>query len=86
MAEGREARGRETVGRMRTESAERYVSPVRISLLQSALSDHDAALDSLDEAVTSRATDLIWLDVHPGFDALRDHPRFREVRQRIFQG
>ena len=86
VAEGREARGRETVGRMRTESAERYVSPVRISLLQSALSDHDAALDSLDEAVTSRATDLIWLDVHPGFDALRDHPRFRGVRQRIFQG
>ncbi len=86
VAEGREARGRETVGRMRTESAERYVSPVRISLLQSALSDHDAALDSLDEAVTSRATDLIWLDVHPGFDALRDHPRFRDIRQRIFQG
>jgi serine/threonine-protein kinase len=84
VADGREARGRKIVGRMRTESAERYVSPVRISLLQSALSDHDAALDSLDEAVASRATDLIWLDVHPGFDALRDHPRFGDVRRRIF--
>jgi TolB-like protein len=84
VAEGREARGRETVDRMRSESAERYVSPVRLSLLQSALSDHEAALDSLDEAVTGRATDLIWLDVHPGFDALRDHPRFVDVRRRIF--
>lgn len=69
---------------MRVESAERYVSPVRLSLLESALSDHEAALDSLDEAVTGRATDLIWLDVHPGFDALRDHPRFGDVRRRIF--
>lgn len=84
VAEGREARGRETVDRMRVESAERYVSPVRLSLLESALSDHEAALDSLDEAVTGRATDLIWPDVHPGFDALRDHPRLGDVRRRIF--
>ncbi len=86
VAGGQEARGRETLDRMRKESAARYVSPVRMALLQSALSDHDAALDSLDEALTNRATDLIWLDLHPGFDALRDHPRFQSVRGRIFAG
>ena len=86
VAEGQETRAREIADRMRSESAERYVSPVRISLLQSALSEHEAALDSLDEAAAGRATDLIWLDVHPGFDALREHPRFQDVRRRVFAG
>ena len=86
VAEGREAAAREILGRLRGRSEERYVSPVRVSQLHVALSEHEAALDALEEAVRARATDLIWVDVLPGFEPVRDEPRYLEVRRKVFEG
>ena len=86
VAEGREKAGREVLDRLLREGQERYVSPVRVSLLYLALSEYDAAFDALREAVTSRATDLIWIAVYPGFEGVHDEPKDAEVRQAIFGG
>ena len=86
VAEGREAAAREILGRLRSKSEERYVSPVRVSQLHVALSEHELALDALEEAFRARATDLIWVDVLPGFEPVRDEPRYLEVRRKVFEG
>ena len=86
VAEGREEAGREVLDRLLGDGQERYVSPVRVSLLYLALSEYDAAFDALREAVTSRATDLIWIAVYPGFEGVHDEPRYAKARQAIFGG
>ena len=84
VADGREAEGRESLRRLLNDDADRYVSPVRISQLQVALSEYDTALSGLEGAVTGRATDLIWVDVHPGFAPIRGDPRYAGVRRAVF--
>jgi tetratricopeptide (TPR) repeat protein len=64
-------------------SRSEYVSPVLLAQIHTALGDADAALDALDRAAELRATDLVWIGVRPTFDALRLHPRFHALVERI---
>lgn len=82
--EGREAEAREVLASITAPEVGRYVSPVRIAQLHAALGDRPASLDALERAASSRAADLIWIDVSPAFDILREEPRFLEVRNRVF--
>ena len=41
------------------------------------------ALDWLERAADARAADLLWLGVRPDFDAVRSHPRFTAILQRL---
>jgi serine/threonine-protein kinase len=84
VAAGQDVRGLEALERMGREATDRYVSPVLMAVIETALSDHPAALRSLEQALDHRAADLIWIDVHPAFDALRHLPRFQNARGRIF--
>ncbi len=68
------------------EREERYVSPVRLSQLYTALSEPELALGALEQAVEARAADLIWADVFPGFEPIRAHPRFLDIRREVFGG
>ncbi|HXY18623.1 MAG TPA: protein kinase [Gemmatimonadales bacterium] len=58
---------------------EGYVSPALLAQVHLALGDHAAALDRLEEAAERRAADVVWLKVHPIYDAIRGHPRFRKL-------
>ncbi|HTT69519.1 MAG TPA: protein kinase [Gemmatimonadales bacterium] len=58
---------------------ETYVSPALLAQVQLALGDQAAALDRLEEAAARRAADVVWLKVHPIYDAVRGHPRFRAL-------
>lgn len=80
---GREDEARDALRRMSANGG-RYASPVRLAQVHTALGETDAALDRLDEAVAARATDLIWIDVFPGFAPLRGHARYAAVRDRVF--
>ncbi|MGH7518103.1 MAG: protein kinase domain-containing protein [Gemmatimonadales bacterium] len=60
-----------------------YVSPVRVAQIHLGLGDRADALEWLERAVDERATDVVWLGVHPIFDALRDERRFEDVLERI---
>lgn len=83
-AAGRQAEAREVLASITNSHGDRYVSPVRVAQLRAALGDRSEALEGLERAVATRATDLIWIDVFPGFDSLRDEPRFRQVRDQVF--
>jgi serine/threonine protein kinase/tetratricopeptide (TPR) repeat protein len=56
-----------------------YVSPLLFTHLLLALGEKDQALRYLKQAREIRACDLIWLNVRPAFDVLRNEPAFVEI-------
>jgi serine/threonine-protein kinase len=58
---------------------EAYVSPALLAQIHLGLGNHEAALARLEEAADRRSADLVWLKVHPIYDAIRGHPRFRAL-------
>ena len=62
---------------------ESYVSPALLAQIHLGLGDHEAALERLEEAGERRAADVVWLKVHPIYDAIRGHPRFRALLRTI---
>jgi tetratricopeptide (TPR) repeat protein len=54
----------------------RFVSSGLEGIVCAALGESDEAIRLFERAVEERATDLQWLGVHPGLDAIRAHPRF----------
>jgi serine/threonine-protein kinase len=61
---------------------EAYVSPALLAQIHLGLADHAAALERLEEAAARRTADLVWLKVHPIYDPVRGHPRFRALLER----
>jgi len=60
-------------------SLEAYVSPALLAQVHLGLGDDDTALERLEEAAALRAADMVWLKVHPIYDRVRGHPRFRAM-------
>jgi hypothetical protein len=65
------------------QNKERYISPVLLAQLQAGLKEYDAALTTLEEAYHQRATDMIWINLHPAFDAIRSEPRFMDLVYKV---
>lgn len=62
-----------------------YVSPYQRATVHEALGDREAALRCLEEAADPRDAWLVWIDVDPMLDRLRDEPRFAAVRARVMK-
>lgn len=60
-------------------SKRRHVSPYWLSLVHTALGDHDAAFDLLHRGIEERDVWMVWLNVEPRFDALRADGRFKDL-------
>ncbi|HVO35985.1 MAG TPA: hypothetical protein VMT21_10490, partial [Gemmatimonadales bacterium] len=63
-----------------------YVSPALLAQIHLGLGNHDAALERLEEAAALRAADLVWLKIHPIYDTVRGHPRFRALLTQLNLG
>lgn len=74
---------RKALRRLRDESTRGFVSAYCEALVHTGLGDTERAFDALDAAVEERYDRLVYLDVDPLFDSLRDHPRFAKLRERI---
>ena len=64
-------------------TTEKYVSPTELAILYAALGDKEKAFASLEKAFTERDFQLASLKVEPGYDPLRDDPRFQDLMRRI---
>ncbi len=64
-------------------SKKSYVQPTRIADLYAYAGKHDKALDWLEKAFEDRAPSLQYLKVEPGYDGLRDNPRFQAIVKKM---
>jgi len=60
----------------------KYVSPAALAIFYAALGDKEAAFKAIEQAFTERDLQLQSLKVEPGYDALRDDPRFQDLLRR----
>jgi tetratricopeptide (TPR) repeat protein len=58
-------------------------SPANIGLVHVALGEIDQAFEALNRGVDVRSQPLLWIQVDPRFDAIRDDPRFLDLLGRI---
>jgi eukaryotic-like serine/threonine-protein kinase len=79
---GRREDALKTLEGLQDQSRQRYVSPVLEAQVHAALGSPEVALDRLDEALESRAADLLWVGVRPVFSPLRSTARFRRLLER----
>lgn len=83
---GEEEAARASLRSLQERADGEFVSPARPALIRAALGDVDDAFASLEEAVSLRTTDLMWVKMHPAFDPLRQDPRFPSLLDTIGLG
>jgi hypothetical protein len=59
------------------------LAPVLSAYLTAATGDRDRAFMDLARALDARSSDLLWADVDPRLDPLRDDARFQQIRRQI---
>jgi tetratricopeptide (TPR) repeat protein len=62
---------------------QKYCSPYSMAVIHLGLGETAAALDWLERACDERATWMIFLNVHPYFDSLRNDARFQKLISRL---
>lgn len=82
-ASGQPAKGQEILAKLADVAKSRYVSPVYPAMVETGLGDRDRALASLEEAFRQRSGWMLFLNVEPAFDALREDPRFIDLLRRV---
>ena len=60
-----------------------YRSPLTQGLVHAVCSEMDAAIECVKRAVDERDPLLLYLKVHPMFDALRADPRYPDLLRRV---
>ena len=73
---GRTAEARGILGRLIEMQSGRYSSPWAIAAIYYALGETDSTLDWLEKAYEQRDRAVTVIGVHPRYDALRSHPRY----------
>ncbi len=61
----------------------RYISPYDIAIIYAGLGDKVAALAKLNEAYEDRSAWLVFVNVDPRLDGLREEAQFRELAARL---
>jgi tetratricopeptide (TPR) repeat protein len=80
---GRTAEAHQILADLIRPNAKSYVSPSDIAALYVGLGDNDRAMDWLAKAFAERSFNMVYLKVHPGYDRLRQDPRFTALLRRL---
>jgi TolB-like protein/DNA-binding winged helix-turn-helix (wHTH) protein/Flp pilus assembly protein TadD len=80
---GRAAEARAELARLRALGEEGFGVGFDAALIHAALGERDAALTALESGLDDLSQMLLYLNVEPGLDPLRDEPRFRAVVERL---
>lgn len=82
-AMGQAEEGEAIMQRLEEESKHQYVRQEVLAMGYAALGDLDRAFACLGRALTERSGGLVYLHLDPGFDPLRDDPRYAALTERI---
>jgi predicted Zn-dependent protease len=72
-------RAEEMLEKLRKKAELQYISPVLMAQVLLGLERRERAIEELQRARDTRATDLIWLKVRPVFDTVRGDARVKEI-------
>ena len=75
-AAGRREEALAILDELKRRRGRQYVSPWGLASIYARLGEREAALEWLERAYDEHDSTLVWLKVHPRFDALRAEPRF----------
>lgn len=70
------------IAELHERSRETFVSPYALATIYAALGDTERALDLLERAFDDKSYWIIYLNVDPALDRLRDQTRFTDLRRR----
>jgi serine/threonine protein kinase/tetratricopeptide (TPR) repeat protein len=80
---GDRAEAEKILKELNTRSAQTYVQPIWIAVIQAALGNKEEAFSWLRKAVGDRSVWLIYLRVDPIFDSLRTDARFADLTRQV---
>jgi tetratricopeptide (TPR) repeat protein len=80
---GRREEAEEILARLETESRQQYVRAEYLAMGHAAVGHLDQAFEALERAYQARSAGLIYLHLDPGYEPLRNDPRYGELVQRI---
>jgi tetratricopeptide (TPR) repeat protein len=83
---GRRAEALQEMSALSQQPGAHYVSPTSLAAICVGLGDTEQALAYLERALEERDTSLPINLLNPGFDRLRDQPRFVAIRQKLGLG
>jgi eukaryotic-like serine/threonine-protein kinase len=78
-AAGNRAKALQLLEQLNHRCRTKYVSPVLLAQLLLACGETEQAVEFLQRARQTRASDLVWIKVRPAFEALRHEPRFGQI-------
>ena len=78
---GKRGEASEILNQVKT--TKKYVSPATLAILYAALGDKESVFKSLEQAYAERDPQLQFLKVEPGYDSLREDPRFQEWLRKV---
>ncbi|MFL6354181.1 MAG: tetratricopeptide repeat protein [Bryobacteraceae bacterium] len=80
---GKVESARQMLTRLETMRAVSYAPATCLALTCLGLGDTDAALTWLEKGVDHRESNVVLIGVHPVYDDLRGHPRFKKLVRRL---
>ena len=80
---GDSAVARSLFQRLEKRATERYISLYALGIAASATGDQAKALDYLEAALRERAAVLVFLKFRPGYESVRNDPRFLRVLNEV---
>jgi len=78
-AAGQKRQASTLLKKLKKMAAEVYVSPYDLAIAHLGLGDEDTALDLLEESERGRDDGILMINIDPALDALRSHPRFKDI-------
>ena len=82
-AAGQRDRALALLRELKQRSEQEYIAPFHLSYLYVPLGELDAAIDCLEQACADRNGLTWWLRDSPAFDALRSHPRYASLVEKL---
>ncbi|TMI62291.1 tetratricopeptide repeat protein [Candidatus Bathyarchaeota archaeon] len=83
---GQANEAQEILGRLLERAKKQYVPSYWIALVQMSIGNKDEAFAWLERAYNERSSWLVWANVEPRFDRLRDDARFDSILSRMRLG
>lgn len=80
---GNRDEARASLAKVLDAAAERYVNPVPIAAVYSALGDKDLAIEWLERGYREKSSWMKWIAIEPQLERIRTEPRFQDIIRRV---